>query len=187
MTPLPRTLQNRPGPGRPRRAGHAAAFAGLLAVLLGGLAPLAHAAPQAVAQFKDWKVFVQSHQGETLCFAATEATDKAPRAADHGDVWFYVTQSKSGRARNQPSLRVGYELREDLPSTARVGRSAWTLYNVGNEAFADDEDDPRLVRAIERGRELRVESVSSRDTAVAYHFSLSGSADAIDKAREACR
>ncbi len=162
----------------------ALAMAGL--AVLTGPAALAEAAPQAVAQFRDWKVFVQSHQGETLCFAATEATDKAPASADHGNVWFYVTQSKSGRVRNQPSLRVGYTLREDLPSKARVGRSAWTLYNVGNEAFAEDDDDPRLVRAIERGTELRVEGVSARDTAVAYHFSLSGSADAIDKAREAC-
>ncbi|MEM0985785.1 MAG: hypothetical protein AAGJ32_06030 [Pseudomonadota bacterium] len=151
------------------------------------LALPAAAAPQAVAQYKDWQVFIQSHQGETLCFAATQATDKAPRSADHGDVWFYVTQSKSGRARNQPSLRVGYDLREDLPSKARVGRSAWSLFNVGNEAFADDSDDSRIVRALERGSELRVEGVSARDTAVAYHFSLSGSANAIRKARESCR
>ncbi|MEM7766207.1 MAG: hypothetical protein AAF253_01820 [Pseudomonadota bacterium] len=170
----------------PKRAALASALvAGALAV--GWLVPAATAAPQAVGQFKDWKVFVETRQGETLCFAATEATDKAPRTADHGDVWFYVTHSRSGRARNQPSLRVGYELREDLLSKARVGRSAWSLYNVGNEAFADDADDPRLVRAIERGSELRVEGVSSRDTAVAYHFSLSGSANAIRKARESCR
>ncbi|MEL6387289.1 MAG: invasion associated locus B family protein [Pseudomonadota bacterium] len=159
----------------------------VLCLAVTGFSGVSVAAPRAVGQFKDWKVFVQSHQGETLCFAATEAKDKAPQSAEHGDVWFYVTQSRSGRARNQPSLRVGYELREDLPSTARIGRAAWTLYNVGNEAFADDEDDSRLVRAIERGTELRVEGVSSRDTSVAYHFSLSGSANAIKSARDACR
>lgn len=148
---------------------------------------MAGAAPQAVAQFQDWKVFVQTLQGETLCFAATEATDKAPRSAQHGDVWFYVTNWKSGRASDQPSLRVGFELRPDLPSTARIGRSTYTLYNVGSEAFADDGDDPQLVRSIERGSELRIEGVSARDTSVAYHFSLSGSSNAIRRAREACR
>lgn len=145
------------------------------------------AEPAAVARYKDWQVFTDDIGGETICYAATPATDKAPREADHGDVWFFVTNWQSGRARNQPSLRVGYPLRSDLPSTARVGRSAWQLFNVGQEAFADDEDDPRLVRAVERGLELRIESVSERGTSVAYHFSLSGSASAIDKAEVTCR
>jgi len=160
-----------------------------LALLLGvfSLSLPALANPTAVARYKDWQVFTQDVGGETICYAATEATDKAPRDASHGDVWFYVTNWSTGRARNQPSLRVGYDLREDLPSKARVGRSAWNLFNVGSEAFADDDDDPQLVRAIERGSELRIESVSARGTSVAYHFSLSGSASAIDKARDVCR
>ena len=151
------------------------------------LALPAAASPSAVARFKDWQVFTDQVGGEKICFAATEATDKAPRTARHGDVWFYITSWQSGRAKNQPSLRVGFKLREDLPSRARVGRSSWPLFNVGQEAFADDADDPRLVRAIERGSELRVEGVSSRGTSVAYHFSLSGSANAIRRAAEACR
>lgn len=151
------------------------------------LAAPALAAPTAVAQYKDWQVFTHDVGGETVCYAATNATDKAPREADHGEVTFFVTSWETGRARNQPSLRVGYELREDMPSKARVGRSAWNLFNVGSEAFADDEDDPRLVRAIERGSELRVEGVSARGTAVAYHFSLAGSSNAISRAERACR
>ena len=144
-------------------------------------APLASASPTAIGRYKDWSVFTDTANGETICYAATQATDKAPRSADHGDVWFYVTNWKSGRARNQPSLR------EDLAPKASVGRSSWTLFGVGREAFADDSDDARIVSALRKGRELRVEAVSKRNTQVAYHFSLSGSAAAIDKASETCR
>ena len=158
-----------------------------LLICVAALGLSASANPTAIARYKDWQVFTEDIGGETICYAATEATDKAPRSANHGDVWFYVTFLSSGRVEKQPSLRVGYELREDLPSRARVGRSAWTLFNVGSEAFADDEDDPLIVRAIERGSELRVESVSARGTQVAYHFSLSGSANAIERAAEACQ
>ncbi len=150
-------------------------------------APLASASPTAIGRYKDWSVFTDTANGETICYAATQATDKAPRSADHGDVWFYVTNWKSGRARNQPSLKVGYELREDLAPKASVGRSSRPLFGVGREAFADDSDDARIVSALRKGRELRVEAVSKRNTQVAYHFSLSGSAAAIDKASETCR
>lgn len=159
----------------------------LLAGTALGLAGEALAAPTAVARFKDWVVFTDQVEGDRVCYAATEATDKAPVSAEHGDVWFYVTSWKSGRARAQPSLKVGFDLRPDLAPSAQVGRASWPLYSAGNEAFARDEDDPKLVRALERGSELRVEAVSKRDTQVAYHFSLAGSSSAIDRAQAACR
>jgi invasion protein IalB len=162
-------------------------LSGLLAAALVLAAPLASAEPAAVGRYKDWSVFTDTTGGETICYAATPATDKAPKNADHGDVWFYVTSWKSGRARNQPSLKVGYNLREDMAPKAQVGRSSWTLFAVGREAFADDSDDSRIVTALKKGSELRVQAVSARNTQVAYHFSLSGSAAAIDKAAATCR
>lgn len=162
-------------------------LSGLLAAALVLAAPLASAEPTAIGRYKDWSVFTDTAGGETICYAATPATDKAPKNADHGDVWFYVTSWKSGRARNQPSLKVGYNLREDMAPKAQVGRSSWTLFAVGREAFADDSDDARVVTALKKGSELRVQAVSARNTQVAYHFSLSGSAAAIDKAAATCR
>lgn len=147
----------------------------------------ASAAPTAIGRYQDWTVFSESVNGETLCYAATEATDKAPKATDHGDVWFFVSSWQSGKARSQPSLKVGYELRADLPARASIGRAGWTLYGVGREAFAQDQDDPKLVSSLRSGSELRVEAVSTRGTKVSYHFSLSGSAAAIDKASSLCR
>lgn len=157
-------------------------------LIMAGLSiPVASAAPTAIGKYKNWTVFSETVGGESLCYAATQATDKAPKSADHGDVWFYVSSWKSGRARNQPSLKVGYELRGDLPGKARIGNRKWSLFGVGNEAFAQDRDDAKLVRELKRGRELRIEATSERNTRVTYHFSLSGSSAAIDRAASACR
>lgn len=159
----------------------------ILGAMILSTLPTASAAPSVVRQYSDWVVFTDDIGGERLCYAATQATDKAPRSSDHGDVWFYVTNWRSGKARNQPSLKVGYELRGDLPGKAKIGRSDWTLFGVGNEAFAQDEDDAALVRQLKRGNELRVEATSHRNTRVTYHFSLKGSSSAIDRAASACR
>lgn len=155
-------------------------------VMFGLAAETVWASPQAVARYKDWTVFTERIGGETLCYAATSATDKAPRTANHGDVWFFVANWKSGKASNQPSLKVGYELRGDLPGRVRIGRSSWPIFGVGSEAFSQDSDDRELVRALEKGRELRVEATSARNTRVTYHFSLSGSSSAIKRARATC-
>ncbi len=162
-------------------------FAACLLIAACLSAPTALAAPVAVGKYKNWTVFTDTVEGQAMCYAATQATDKAPKSADHGDVWFYVSSWRSGKARNQPSLKVGFELRSDLPGKARIGRANWTLFGVGREAFAQDNDDPKLVRQLKRGRELRVEATSERNTRVTYHFSLSGSSAAIDRASSACR
>lgn len=152
--------------------------------VLAGLS--AYATPSVDRQYSDWIVFTEDVGGERLCYAATQATDKAPMSADHGEVWFYVSNWRSGKARNQPSLKVGYELRGDLPGKAKIGRADWNLFGVGTEAFAQDSDDTALVRQLKRGRELRVEATSSRNTRVTYHFSLTGSSSAIDRANSIC-
>lgn len=162
-------------------------FALLGTMLVLAIGMTAQASPSVVNQYKDWVVFTEDSGGEKLCYAATKATDMAPKSADHGDVWFYVSNWQSGKARNQPSIKVGYDLRGDLPGKAKIGRSDWSLFGVGREAFAQDGDDTALVRQLKRGNELRVEATSNRNTRVTYHFSLSGSSSAIERAASVCR
>ncbi len=163
-------------------------LSGLICLCLAGWAlPDANAQVRAVGVFKDWQVFTEQVNGDTVCYATVEARDKAPRNATHGPVNFFVSSWKSGKASGQPSLRVGYQLREDLPPEAIVSRSRWRMYAAGDEAFLEDKHESDVIKALKRGSELRIEAVSLRDTRTAYHFSLSGSSAAIDRAMATCR
>ena len=160
-----------------------------LAIVIGLtiLAAPAIADPVAQGRFKDWAVFTETVAGDLICYAATEAQSKSPSKVSHGDVWFYVTSWKSGKAKAQPSLKVGYDFKEGSSPKARIGRSSWTLFPASMEAFAEDSDDPAIVAALRKGADLIVDATSARGTKVSYRFSLSGSASAIDKAADACR
>lgn len=151
------------------------------------LAAPAMAEPKAVGRFKDWAVFTETVEGDLICYAATEAGTMTPTNVNHGAVWYYVTSWKSGKAKAQPSIKVGYDIKEGSSPKAKVGRSSWTLFPAGREAFAEDADDPAIVKALREGASLVVDATSARGTKVSYKFSLSGSASAIDKAAEACR
>jgi hypothetical protein len=122
-----------------------------------------------------------------ICFAAVEPSDMAPKNAQHGEVTFYVASWKSGAGANQPSLKVGYTLRTDLAPEAIVGRERFRMYASGPEAFVTDDRENALVAALQKGSELRVEAASVKEARTAYHFSLKGSREAIDKARALCR
>jgi invasion protein IalB len=161
-------------------------LAALIALTLAA-APAASAQSKAIGRYSDWRVYTEGEGRSMVCFATVEANDKAPKAAEHGDVVFYVTTWKSGAAASQPSLRVGYSLRSDIAPAAVIGRDRFPMYASGPEAFVKDNRDSALVEALKKGSELRVEAVSVKDARMAYHFSLKGSREAIDKARTLCR
>jgi hypothetical protein len=162
---------------------------GIMLLLAGSVAvaPAASAQAKAIGRYKDWRVFTESVGKDTVCFAAVEASDKAPKSASHGDVNFYVASWKSGSASDQPSLKVGYQLRTDLAPTAIIGRERFPMYAAGPEAFVPDDRERALINALQKGQELRIEAASVKEARTAYHFSLKGSREAIEKARSLCR
>lgn len=158
----------------------------LMAVML-AVAPAALAQSKAIGRYNDWRVYTEGEGRNMVCFAAVEPSDMAPKSASHGEVTFYVAAFKSGAATSQPSLRVGYTLRSDLAPQAVIGRDKFPMFAAGQEAFFPDDREKPLVEALKKGQELRVEATSVKDARTAYHFSLKGSRDAIDKARDLCR
>jgi hypothetical protein len=151
------------------------------------LPPVAAADVKAIGRYKDWRVYTEGEGRNMVCFAAVEPSDKAPKNVDHGEVAFYVASWKSGSAANQPSLKVGYALRTDLAPEAVIGRERFRMYAAGPEAFVTDDKEKSLIAALQKGSELRIEAASVKDARTAYHFSLKGSREAIDKARSLCR
>lgn len=161
----------------------AAALAG--AVLA---APAEAAEPRPVASYREWSVFVRETDDDTICFAATEAKDKAPKSVNHGDVFFLIATWKSGAAVNQPSLMTGYNMRDAPPPTLRIGSEKWEMYVSENEAFIESaREEESLVSAMRRGADMRVSAVSTRGTATSYVISLLGVTAALERVREECR
>ncbi|WP_108723944.1 invasion associated locus B family protein [Hyphococcus luteus] len=170
---------------RPSLAVVLAIFSGLAAVF----APLAAAAqqPEAKATFRDWSVFVREVDGDKICFAATEATDKSPKSVNHGDVFFLIATWESGAAKEQPSLMTGYGLNAKPEPTLRIGSDKWEMYTSENEAFIESaSEEERLVRAMRKGADMRISAVSQRGTATSYVISLRGVSAALDRAAEEC-
>jgi invasion protein IalB len=158
-----------------------------LLILAFAAAPSAAAQAKAIGRYKDWRVFTENIGKDLVCFAAVEPLDQAPKNVEHGEVNFYVATWKSGSASNQPSLKVGYTLRKDLAPEAIIGRERFKMYVSGPEAFVADDRERALIDALQKGSELRIEAASVKDKRTAYHFSLKGSREAIDKARSLCR
>lgn len=138
--------------------------------------------------FTDWSVYSKTDGGERICYALAKPKSKTPSSVNHGDIYFMVSNWKSGAAKEQPSLLTGYPIKTTIPPTARVGNSKTPMYAAQNEAFVESStDEKKLVRAMRKGSTMRVDAVSNRGTKTSYEFSLRGITAALGKARTVCQ
>ena len=161
-----------------------------LTILLAATAlpSLAHAAePKLEGTFSDWSVYSRAEGGDKICYAISEPKSKSPSSVNHGDIYFMVSNWRSGAANEQPSFLAGYKLRANRAPEARVGSAKYKMFVSENESFIESSKDERaLVKKMRAGATMNVKAVSARGTNVNYAFSLKGITAALKKAKSSC-
>ena len=156
--------------------------------LLASVLTTATAAPERVATYRDWFVFVNDTNEGRVCYAVSDPEESSPRSARHGEVYMMVATWANGAAKEQPSFMAGYQLRDTPEPQLRIGADKWDLFTSANEGFVEAErDEERLVAAMRRGADMRLSAVSERGTATEYTFSLLGISNALDRAARECQ
>jgi len=145
------------------------------------------AEPKLEGTFTDWIVYSRSEAGDKICYAIAEPKSKSPTSVNHGDIYFMVSNWRSGAAKEQPSFLAGYSLKKNRSPEARVGSAKYKMFVAENEGFIESGSDERaLVSKMRAGATMQVKAVSARGTNVNYSFSLKGITAALKKARAIC-
>lgn len=152
------------------------------------LPSVAHAAdPKLEGTFSDWAVYSRLEGGDKICYAIAEPKSKSPTSVNHGDIYFMVSNWRSGAAKEQPSFLASYSLKANRAPEARVGSAKYKMFVAENESFIESGSDERsLVSKMRAGATMHVKAVSSRGTNVNYAFSLKGITAALRKAKASC-
>jgi len=159
----------------------------VLTVWMLAAAPASAQEPQLQGRHNDWRVYTLGEGADRVCYALSRPRDKRPGNVAHGDIFFLVSSWASGVMREQATFVAAYDLRPSSPPLARIGSTRAPMYVAGQEGFVENTaDERRLIEAMRRGAEMRVEATSERGTAVVYTFSLSGVTASLRQVRELC-
>lgn len=143
--------------------------------------------PKLEGTFTDWAVYSRMEGGDKICYAISEPKSKSPSSVNHGDIYFMVSNWRSGAAKEQPSFMAGYSLKKNRAPEARVGSAKYKMFVAENEGFIESNSDERgLVSKMRAGATMNIKAVSARGTNVNYSFSLKGVTAALRKAKTAC-
>lgn len=166
-----------------------ARFAVAYAVFCAASTSAAHAQQvSAVAQVRDWAVFVGQENGGKVCTAVSKPKIIKPDGLNRGDIYFYVTTRPSEGVRYEVSIKTGYPYMSGSETEVKVGSSVFKLFTNEDWAFTDNAaEEARLIEAMRAGSSMTVTGKSARGNTTIDTYSLLGVTKALQRAAQECK
>ena len=148
----------------------------------------AQATPLLLVQSKDWRAVTATGAKGKVCYALSKPTKSEPANLKHGDVFFFISTRLGENIRNEPSIQVGYPLKEGSKVNLDVDGKKYTLFTRADGAWLETPgDEAKLLADMKKGKKLSVAATSQRGSATSYAFSLAGIGGALDATAKECK
>src|SRR5215813_4749354 len=149
-------------------------------------APASAQTPKPIGTFGDWQALTYEENGKPVCYVVSEPTKKEGQYTTRGQVYALVTHRPADKKLNVFTIISGYDYKEGSEVLLEIGDQKFTLFTQESMAWAQDEDDPKIVAAMKKGTGMVVHGTSSRSTDTVDTYSLMGFSKAFDAISEAC-
>lgn len=143
---------------------------------------------------KDWSIFEAGEGASKICWIVSQPTKSVARRGGQtvqvrrSDIFLMVAIRPNDGVKNEVSFIAGYPFKKGSKVEAKVGRSDFSLFTDGENAWMPSaKADDGVVAAFRRGATARITGVSSRGTTTVDTFSLSGFTAALKAAHDLCK
>lgn len=165
-------------------------FAAFLCVALLAEAQQGHAQvkPEPLAENANWKSHTYVSDGSKVCYMHAKPAKSTGNFKRRGAPNIMVTRRQGSRTSEEVSVTSGYPYPEGKPVKVTIDgrRYDFDLTHEEHAWVSDEEDDAIVVKAMIRGRELKVRGVSLKDTYSEDTYSLIGFTKIHDAISRAC-
>lgn len=146
------------------------------------------ASPMLLLESKDWKAITAAGGKGKMCFALTKPQKMEPPTLNHGDVFFFLTSRPAENVRNEPSLQVGYALKEGSKVAVDIDGRKFAFFTKGDGAWLENGADyAGFLDAMKKGKKMSATGTSGRGNPTSYAFSLAGLGGALDAVAKECK
>ncbi len=159
-----------------------------IALLVGAQQGHAQVKPEPLADNANWKSHTYVSDGSKVCYMHAKPAKSTGNYKRRGAPNIMVTRRQGSRTTEEVSVTSGYPYPEGKPVKVTIdGRRYNFDLTHGEHAWvSDEEDDATVVKAMIRGRELKVRGVSLKNTFSEDTYSLIGFTKIHDAISRAC-
>ncbi len=143
---------------------------------------------QQLATYRDWhsSLYNEDKVNGKACNVWTQPTREEGKYTRRGHVYAFVTHWPKLERWNEFSLQMGYPVKEGATVKAKIGNKTFSLLSAGQNVYAKDTDNKRILQALKKGTKMIVEGVSSRGTKTKDTYSLLGLTKALARINKEC-
>ena len=144
--------------------------------------PVQAGQPRLLQSYGDWDAYVFDEDGSKVCYMASKPQRTEGSYARRGEVHALVTHRPAESTKNVFSYITGYSYKAGSEASVEVDGVKFPLFTQDDTAWTPGaESDETLAKALRSGKVMIVRGVSSRGTATADFFSLTGSTAAHER------
>ena len=156
-----------------------------LAIILCLMAFPALADTQKLGSFQSWSAF-SNKDTALVCYASSKPVKSEGTVKKRNPVLAEVTDRPSEHHEGVIDILAGYTMDTTKPVTLQIGKETFKLFAHGDAAFAQNDDDAKIVAAMRSGETMLFSATSSKGVATKDSFSLAGLPDALREIDKAC-
>ena len=171
----------------------------------------AAAKPALVGTYGDWSVF-QSQAGKgRICYALAQPKERAPADLKRDPGYAFISERPAEGVRNEVSFIMGFDVaipgdaaeakdkkapdaddkkktkEADVAPTAAIGDATFDLLPKGADLWVKNAaKESALIAEMRKGGKLQIKAASKKGHVTTDTYSLSGFAQAIDRALKEC-
>lgn len=141
-----------------------------------------------LGRFGEWSAYTYQENGNPVCYAASSPTRSRGKVAKRGDVFFLVTHRPEFNDVGVVTVVAGYAYAPDSNAEIAIGKTGFRFFTRDETAWANSDDDPRMVAAMKRGSTMTVSGTSKDGGATTTDtYSLMGFTKAYEAISRACK
>jgi invasion protein IalB len=174
------------------------------------------AKPALVATYGDWSVFQSQAGKGRICYALAQPKDRAPADLKRDPGYAFISERPAEGVRNEVSFIMGFEVAVpgdsseakdkktpdakdknakdkkktkavDVAPTAAIGEATFDLLPKGANLWVKNAaKESELIAEMRKGAKLQIKADSKKGNLTTDTYSLSGFAQAIDRALKDC-
>jgi hypothetical protein len=145
--------------------------------------------PTSLGKFGDWEAFTYKTADSTVCYAfSAPIKTKASKKVTRDPAYFMISNFPTKKVKGQISTIIGYAFDPNSEVDLKVGTKSFSLYPVGNGAWADKaETEKTIIAAMKAAKSFTVSGISARGTNTIDSYSTNGISGALGKIDGTCK
>jgi invasion protein IalB len=140
-----------------------------------------------VATYGDWGAYVSGKDKTKVCYALSQPKERLPKGLNRDPAYMFISNRLGDGVRNEVSLIMGFPLKAGAAATATVGSASFQMLTKDKSAWLKNAaEEAQMIEAMKKGNALIVKASSLKGNETTDRYSLSGLAQAIERAQKEC-